>query len=313
MSKPAALEVIGLTKSFGSFAAVSDLSFRVDAGRICGFIGPNGAGKTTTMRICATLDLPDEGEVLVGGVSAIVDARGARHRLGFMPDSYGAYPATTVAEYLDFFARAYGLKGAHRRERLSFACEFTSLEGLLKKEMGALSKGMKQRLCLAKTLLHDPELLILDEPAAGLDPRARVELRELVRSLAGLGKAVLISSHILTELSELCDEVVILERGTLRAAGGVRQILNSLRRQRAHHVRALGDSDGLRRALLEWPGLIDLRAEADGYAFSLSHGEEDAAQLLAELVRRDLKPIEFSPRESNLEDLFLALTEGQVQ
>ncbi|MBL8901090.1 MAG: ABC transporter ATP-binding protein [Planctomycetes bacterium] len=313
MSTTAALEVKGLTKRFGAFTAVRDLSFRVEPGRICGFIGPNGAGKTTTMRICATLELPDEGEVLVGGVSAIEDARGARHRLGFMPDAYGAYPATTVAEYLDFFARAYGLRGAQRRERLRFACEFTSLDGLLAKEMSALSKGMKQRLCLAKTLLHDPELLILDEPAAGLDPRARVELRELVRSLAQLGKAVLVSSHILTELSELCDEVVILERGVLRAAGSVREILASLRRARAHHVRALAAPEDLRRALLEWPGLDELRPEGDGFVFTLAHGVDDAAELLAALVQRGLRPVEFSPRESNLEDLFLALTEGQVQ
>jgi ABC-2 type transport system ATP-binding protein len=313
MSTPAALEVRGLVKRFGAFTAVQELSFRVDPGRICGFIGPNGAGKTTTMRMCATLDLPDEGEILVAGVSALEDARGARHRLGFMPDAYGAYPATTVAEYLDFFARAYGLRGVKRRERLRFACEFTSLDGLLEKEMSALSKGMKQRLCLAKTLLHDPELLILDEPAAGLDPRARVELRELVRSLAKLGKAVLISSHILTELSELCDEVVILERGKLRAAGSVKQILASLRRQRAHHVRALGPAEELRRALLEWPGLDDLREEGDGFVFTLAHGVDDAAELLAALVQRGVRPVEFSPRESNLEDLFLALTEGQVQ
>jgi ABC-2 type transport system ATP-binding protein len=313
MNAPAALEVRGLVKRFGAFTAVQDLSFRVEPGRICGFIGPNGAGKTTTMRICATLDLPDEGEVWIGGVSAIEDARGARHRLGFMPDAYGAYPATTVAEYLDFFARAYGLRGAQRRERLRFACEFTSLDGLLEKEMGALSKGMKQRLCLAKTLLHDPELLILDEPAAGLDPRARVELRELVRSLAKLGKAVLISSHILTELSELCDEVAILERGRLRAAGSVRQILSTLRRRRAHYLRALGPQEEVQRALLEWPGLEDLRLEGDGFVFGIAGGLDDAAALLEALVRRGVRPVEFSQRESNLEDLFLALTEGQVQ
>lgn len=309
----AALEIRGLTKRFGSLCAVDDLSFRVEPGRICGFIGPNGAGKTTTMRICATLELPDEGDVWIGGRSVIEQAREARHRLGFMPDSYGTYPATTVAEYLDFFARAYGLRGAKRREALRWACEFTSLDGLLSKEMSALSKGMKQRLCLAKTLLHEPELLILDEPAAGLDPRARVELRELVRALGRMGKAVLVSSHILTELSELCDEVAILERGKLRAAGDVRTILGQLRGNRMYFLRTLAGEEATSQALLESPGVDDVRPEGDGFAFALSGDPEQAAELLALLVQKGLRPIEFGPRESNLEDLFLALTEGQVQ
>jgi len=197
-----ALSVRGLTRRFDSLTAVDEVSFDVESGEILGFIGPNGAGKTTTMRICATLDLPDEGDVLVDGVSVISHAREARHRLGFMPDSYGAYVHTTVNEYLDFFARSYGLRGRERTRMLDHVRDFTGLRPLEEKLITSLSKGMKQRLCLAKTLLHDPAILILDEPAAGLDPHARVELRELVRALAELGKAVMISSHILSELSQ---------------------------------------------------------------------------------------------------------------
>jgi len=187
----AALCVQNVTKSFGDLDAVKDVSFELAPGEICGFIGPNGAGKTTTMRICATLQLPDDGDVFVDGYSVLADARRVRERLGFMPDAYGAYTSTTNLDYLDFFARAYGLRGAKRRHTINEVMDFTGLTPLADKLTSSLSKGMKQRLCLAKTLLNDPAVLILDEPAAGLDPLGRVELRELVKALAEIDKAIL--------------------------------------------------------------------------------------------------------------------------
>ncbi|MBL8695963.1 MAG: ABC transporter ATP-binding protein [Planctomycetes bacterium] len=311
---PYALEVRGLTKRFGSFVAVNGVSFQVRPGEIVGFIGPNGAGKTTTMRMCATLEMPDEGDVLIEGRSALEDPRAARRRIGFMPDSYGVYPSTTIREYLDFFARAYGLRGETRGRTVGEVIEFTKLDGLEEKLVSVLSKGMKQRLCLAKTLLHDPSVLILDEPAAGLDPRGRVELRELVKALGQLGKAVLVSSHILTELAEMCTSVVIIERGELRATGSVDEVTRRSRKRAAVFVRFLSaDAPQIERALLECPGVTSVRPERGGFLFDCSGSQEELAVILQRLVDSDLRPVEFAAREANLEELFLSLTEGKVQ
>ena len=307
------LDVKGITKSFGSMKAVDDVSFTVERGEICGFIGPNGAGKTTTMRIASTLELPETGDVLIDGVSVLEDARSVRRRLGFMPDSYGAYGATTVLEYLDFFARAQGLRGKDRKRTIEGVVDFTALHPLISKNIDALSKGMKQRLCLAKTLLHDPALLILDEPAAGLDPRARVELRELVTALAETGKAVLISSHILTELSEVCHTVAVIEAGVLQAKGRVDAMMRGTRNEVPVAVRALGDLGDVRRALAESRGVSDPRIEGDSVVFRFEGSDEDRAGLLAELVRRGLQPIDFAARTNNLEDVFMSVTQGIVQ
>jgi len=308
-----ALEVRGITKRFGKLTAVDAVSFGVEKGQITGFIGPNGAGKTTTMRIAATLELPDEGDVLLDGVSVLDDPRGARAKLGFMPDSYGAYPSTTLWEYLDFFARAYDLAGDVRRRRVEEVLEFTSLGPLREKEMSALSKGLKQRLCLAKTLLHDPSILILDEPAAGLDPRARVELRELVRALAGMGKAILVSSHILTELAEMCNSIVVIEAGQLKATGSVGDVTRGIQRAVPVYVRVLEGCDRLERALHELPGIERVRREGEGVVFEHAGTPESLSEVLSGLVLAGLHPIEFTPRAMGLEEVFLSLTEGKMQ
>ncbi|MBI5546917.1 MAG: ABC transporter ATP-binding protein, partial [Deltaproteobacteria bacterium] len=219
------LEVQGLTRLFGDLVAVDGVSFKIEKGSIFGFIGPNGAGKTTTMRIVATLDLPSTGDALVEGYSVSDHPDKVRPLLGFMPDRYGTYDDTTVGEFLDFFARAYGLKGAARTRRVEAVMEFSGLGPLRDRLTTSLSKGMQQRVAMGRALLNDPHLLVLDEPADGLDPRARIELRELLKALAAQGKAILISSHILTELSELCDACAIIERGRLLAAGPIAEIL----------------------------------------------------------------------------------------
>lgn len=310
--KPA-LEVRELSRRFGALRAVDRVSFTVDFGEIVGFIGPNGAGKTTTMRIAATLDLPDEGDVRVDGLSVIERPREVRRRLGFMPDSYGAYTHTTVLEYLDFFARAYELLGPARRAALDQVIEFTVLGGLTEKPIATLSKGMKQRLCLAKTLLHDPAVLILDEPAAGLDPRARIELRELVKALAAMGKAILISSHILSELTEMCDGVVVIERGRVLSAGRVRDVVHRLDRGTHVFVRLLGDTALAERVLLEQPCVETVRPHRGGLVLETRGDDAALAAILAALVERGLAPVEFARQETNLEDVFLSLTEGRVQ
>lgn len=309
-----ALSVRSVTRRFGELTAVDHVSFDVGPGEILGFIGPNGAGKTTTMRICATLELPDEGDVLVDGLSVLSHAREARHRLGFMPDSYGAYVHTTISEYLDFFARAYGLRGRERTRMLDHVKDFTGLRPLEEKLITSLSKGMKQRLCLAKTLLHDPAILILDEPAAGLDPHARVELRELVKALAELGKAIMISSHILSELSQICTTAAVIEAGKLRATGSIEDIVRGVQAQRTGvYLRALAPLEELQRALLEEPGVSGVRQHRAGLLVELEGQEEAQSRLLRSLVSRGLDVIEFTPKSADLEEVFLSLTRGQVQ
>ena len=308
-----ALEIRNVTRRFGSLLAVNDVSFAVESGQVVGFIGPNGAGKTTTMRICATLDLPDAGDVLIDGISVLADPRAVRMRLGFMPDAYGAYPNTTVFEYLDFFARAYGKRGRHRRQLLHEVTEFTALDDMLQKNMDALSKGMKQRLCLAKTLLHNPAFMILDEPAAGLDPRARVELRELVKVLAQRGKAILISSHILTELSEICDGVAVIERGKIRATGSVDEIRRRLRPHRVLEIRCMQGGERACRFLLEQPFVSDPRVAEQRVTVNFEGDEQQAANLLTAMIQAGLEVAEFKSSEIDLEEVFLSLTEGEVQ
>jgi len=266
------------------------------------------------MRICATLELPDEGDVLVDGLSVLSHAREARHRLGFMPDSYGAYVHTTISEYLDFFARAYGLRGRERTRMLDHVKDFTGLRPLEEKLITSLSKGMKQRLCLAKTLLHDPAILILDEPAAGLDPHARVELRELVKALAELGKAIMISSHILSELSQICTTAAVIEAGKLRATGSIEDIVRGVQAQRTGvYLRALAPLEELQRALLEEPGVSGVRQHRAGLLVELEGQEEAQSRLLRSLVSRGLDVVEFTPKSADLEEVFLSLTRGQVQ
>jgi ABC-2 type transport system ATP-binding protein len=323
------LEVRGLRRDYGALRAVDDVSFDLEAGTILGFIGPNGAGKSTTMRILATLDVPTAGEVTLDGRSLVDAPDAVRPLIGYMPDRYGTWEDVTVAEFLDFFARAYGLKGAERRRRLESVMEFTGLGPLAEKLTGALSKGMKQRVALGRTLLHDPKLLILDEPADGLDPRARIELRELLRALADEGKAVLISSHILTELAEICDSCAIIEQGKLLATGKVEELLAQARGVALAElvVRLFPGEEGeavwerTERLLLEQPRVAKVAREGEALRVRLEHeggaasGEwvdETAARLLAVLVGAGVPVCAFTHRERNLEDAFLHVTKGRL-
>lgn len=310
----AVLEVESVVRDFGAFRAVDRVSFQVNAGEVCGFIGPNGAGKTTTMRICATLDLPSYGDVRIAGESVLSRAREARQRLGFMPDAYGAYAVTSVADYLDFFARAYGLNHKERHATINRLVDFVQLGDMLHKDTTDLSKGMKQRLCLAKTLLHDPDLLILDEPAAGLDPRARIELRELVKALGGMGKGILISSHILNELEEMCDSIVVIERGVVMTSGRVDALSSEIKRRAdSLFVRSLSPYLMVERILLEQPGVSKVHAEGEGIIVRFQGDDEMRAGLLKRLVTEDLSIVEFRTENVDLEDVFLDATKGRVQ
>ena len=305
------VDVVNLRKDFGHTRAVDGVTFSFSSGEVVGFVGPNGAGKTTTMRILATLDEPTAGDALVDGVSIVEEPEEARRRVGFVPDALPTHHDITVHEYLDFFARAYRLD--RRKQVVEGIEEFTNLIGIRDKLLKSLSKGMNQRVCLARALLHDPPVLILDEPAAGLDPRARIELRELLKVFAAQGKAILMSSHILTELAEICNAAVIVERGRVLRAGSLDTILTSEGEVRTLRIRALRPAEELHRALLELPGVVDARPDDDEVVVDFNGSDDAASDLLAELIRRGIRIAEFHQQRANLEEVFMNVTTGGVQ
>jgi len=307
------IEFRRLHRHFGSTRAVHDITFDVRRGQVFGYIGPNGAGKTTSMRILATLDLPTWGDAYVDGFSCVNDPDRVRRRLGFMPDYFGTYADVNCYEYLDFFARSYGLVGRERHQALKHTMSFTRLDELAEKPIRGLSKGMKQRLCLGRAMIHDPSVLILDEPANGLDPRARIELREMIRQLAADGKTVLVSSHILTELAEMCDVVGIIERGQLLAVGTVAAIQKQQTPHREVKVKVLGGAE----SLAQWLGRrIDVtKVEVEGEVCHFTHAGEQHSEvaLLREMVIAGFAVAEFGSHSKSLEDVFMEVTRGAVQ
>jgi len=314
-----AFEFRNLHRFFGKLKAVNNVSFKAYRGQVVGFIGPNGAGKTTSMRVLATLDLPTAGDAFVEGISVVDDADKVRQVLGFMPDAFGRYPNVNVFEYLDFYARAYGFKGAKRRDAVDRVLTFTEMHKLAEKPIDTLSKGLSQRLGLGRTLIHDPRVLILDEPAAGLDPRARVELRELIHLLAiDLKKTVLISSHILTELSEICDSAAIIEAGRILACGTVNEIMETLKDRKGRGatsltIRVLRNAELLERQLLEQPFVELVSVSGHSVSFQYSGDDPQRAQLLKNLINQGAEIVEFSGKTESLEDAFMAITEGIMQ
>ena len=289
------------------------MNFEVYGGEVFGYIGPNGAGKTTSMRIISTLDEPTYGDAFVDGFSVVDDPDRVRRRLGFMPDYFGTYQNMNVVEYLDFFARAYELRSYQRRKAIEYVMEFTMLDKLAEKPIDGLSKGMKQRLCLGRTMIHDPAVLILDEPAAGLDPRARIELREMIARLADLGKTVLISSHILTELAEICHRVGIIEQGRLLAVGSVDEINAGSTARSEVKVRVLRDTPRLMQWLRGRGDASEVTERAGLASFVHDGDAEEQAVLLKELIGAGFAVIEFGSKTRSLEDAFLHVTEGRVQ
>ena len=310
---PPLLEVRSLVRRYGKLTAVDDLSFAMARGQVTGFIGPNGAGKTTTMRIAATLDVPDGGDVVVDGLSVQVEPREVRMRIGYMSDQFHPYPNLDVMQYLDFFARAYGLRGKERLRTVRSVASFCGLDTFRERPATGLSKGMGQRLHLAKTLLHDPLLLILDEPAAGLDPQARIDFRVLLKELAAAGKGILISSHILTELGETCDSVVVIERGRRQVAGSIADIQKSVQQEQAVSLRVLRDAEAAHRFLLVQPGVTDVTVDGSRLRFAFAGDDAAMGELLARAIAGGIAVVEFSRTEADLEDIFLRTTKGKLQ
>ncbi len=307
------IELRRIHRFFGKTKAVNDVSFEVQRGQVFGFIGPNGAGKTTSMRILATLELPSYGDAFVDGFSAISDPDLVRKRLGFMPDGCSMYPNMNCAEYLDFFARSYGLVGRERAAALRRSLEFTGLDKIAAKSITGLSKGMRQRLSLGRSMIHRPSVLILDEPANGLDPRARIELRQLIQQLASEGTAILVSSHILTELAEMCDQVGIIERGRLLAVGSVAEIQRGMQGAVKVRLKVLDRAESLESWLTNKEGLSCISRTDQAIQFELIGGPREQASLLRSIMTEGFDVIEFAATTESLEDVFMRITSGAVQ
>jgi ABC-2 type transport system ATP-binding protein len=301
------IHVSGLSKTFGTLKAVNALSFSVESGQVLGFIGANGAGKTTAMRMMCTLELPDEGFVEICGCNVVEKPVQARRHLGWMPDAYGCYSAVSVWEYLDFFGRAYGFRGAELKRRVDEVMGFTALDKIAEQPSAKLSKGQKQRLCLGRTLIPDPEVLILDEPAAGLDPKARIEFKNLVRLLAENGKTLFISSHILSELEEMCDSLLFIDAGSLVHHGSSENLKH---REGAPVLVRVGVDAPLDR-LAEWvtlyPGIECYdRARNGNLRIRVDDGAPaQLATILRAMLQADFPVCEFHREDIRLEDAFV--------
>jgi ABC-2 type transport system ATP-binding protein len=310
------IELQHVCKTFQQFRAVWDLSFKCEAGDVFGFVGPNGAGKTTTMRMMATLLDPDYGDVLIDGVSVLDEPEEIRRIIGYMPDYIGVYEGVEIREYLEFFAAAYRIPPDKRKKLVDEIMEITDLTSVEKKDVSVLSKGMRQRLCLAKTLVHDPKVLILDEPAAGLDPRARIELRLLLKELQKLGKTIVISSHILTELSDICNSVGIIERGIMLTAGRIDDILANAMggpvKQQKLFMKVLGSPDAAVSVLRGLPDIGGVEIDRGLITFTFAQPIESNPGLLRELLTRNVGVVSMAPATQNLEDIFLTVTKGII-
>lgn len=303
-----------LVKSFGSTLAVNELNLEVERGSVTGIVGPNGAGKTTTFLMLATLLMPTSGELIVCGADPVTESQEVRKRLGYMPDFFGIYDNLRVSEYLNFFAATYDIPPAKRDRLADDLLELVDLTVKKDAFVDSLSRGMKQRLCLARALVHDPELLILDEPASGLDPRARVELRSLVLELQRMGKTILVSSHILSELEEMCSHIAILEAGRMVTQGSARDIASGVALKRRFRLRvAGGEVERLEAALASITAVTGIKVEDGVVEVQLEGGDDEAADLLAKLVKDGIRLTSFSEIATGLEEIFMHVTKGIVQ
>lgn len=317
----AIIEIQSVSKAFGKRQAVHNVSLSIESGEIFGLVGPNGAGKTTTMRMLVTLLRPDSGQIFVGGHSVTKNPNEVRRLLGYMPDSFGLYGNMTVLEYLDFFGACYKIAPAKRASLINDLMELVDITHRRDDMVDVLSRGLKQRLSLARVLIHDPSILVLDEPASGLDPRARIEIRELLLEVSRLGKTILFSSHILADVSELCTRVGIIENGQVAAAGALHQLTQQVLPHRQVRIDVLAQlpQAEVEAALLNLAGVSALRLREntgrEGWlSFNIEFLGNDHAlrELLAQVMARGLPVVHFSEETQDLEEIFMRATKGIV-
>ncbi len=306
------IELKGFGKDYGDFTAVGQLDLNIAAGETFGFIGPNGAGKSTTIRFLATLLRASRGDGTVNGHSVTNDPMNVRRSVGYMPDNFGVYDGMKVWEFLDFFAVAYGIGKSRRGQIITKVLELLDLGHKRDDFVNALSRGMKQRLCLAKTLVHDPPVLILDEPASGLDPRARLEVKALLKELRSMGKTILISSHILTELADCCTSIGIIERGEMLISGPIDEVYRKIRGSRQVEIRFTNGMDVGLSVIRSCEGCQNVLIDGDKVVADIDLDDEGLASVFAELAANRVGISSFYEREPTLEDVFMMITKGLV-
>jgi ABC-2 type transport system ATP-binding protein len=307
------IQITNFHKRYGEFVAVENLSMTIPAGELFGFIGPNGAGKSTTIRFLATLLQATAGEGIINGHSVTKDPLGVRKCVGYMPDNFGVYDGMRVWEFLDFFAVAYQIPRSKRKQVIGDVLELLDLMHKRDDFVNGLSRGMKQRLCVAKTLVHDPPLLILDEPSSGLDPRARLEFKALLKELRRMGKTILISSHILSELADTCSSIGIIERGQLLMHGSIDEVYRRIRRNRIIEIRVHdGQHELALRIVRNTPAVRDVQTERGYLVVELEGDDEAVANLHDEFVRQQIRLRSFNDKDPTLEDVFMLVTKGIV-
>lgn len=306
------IEIQGLTKQYGQFKALDNLNLSLSEGTVFGFVGANGAGKSTTFLILATLLQATSGNAFINGISVRENPAEVRKMIGYMPDFFGVYDQLKAEEYLDFYGASYGIPAQEREKLIPQLLELVDLSHKRLSYVDELSRGMKQRLCLARSLIHDPKVLILDEPASGLDPRARVEMRDILKTLKKMGKTILISSHILPELAEMCDEIGVIDNGRLIAHGSVAEIQAKLQGEKVITVRYLGSPENLVSFLEEEPFVSNIEREdgKDHIEFTFKGNEEEQAALLTRAITRQIPILSFTEHVTNLEDVFMEITKG---
>lgn len=304
------LEISKLCKKYGKFNAVNNLNLEVKEGEIFGFVGPNGAGKTTTMKIICGLLAATSGEVFVDGIDAIKDNKRLKEKIGYMPDFFGVYDNLKVSEYLEFYASVYNINGKERTKICNDLLELVDLQNKRDSYVDSLSRGMKQRLCLARSLVHNPKLLVLDEPASGMDPRARFEMKEILRNLKDMNKTIIISSHILPELSELCTTIGIIEKGNIVVHGTVDEIISKVYNNKSLKIRVKDSMEDAVKKIKELPSIGKVTTGENTIEAAFEGGDEEMSEILAHLVLNKIPVVSFSQLDGNLEDIFMKVTEG---
>jgi ABC-2 type transport system ATP-binding protein len=312
VDRMAVIQTIDLHKRYGNFEALKSLNLELEQGDIFGFIGPNGAGKTTTIRILASLLKPTSGKAFVHGIDVEKDPYAVKKILGYMPDNFGVYDGMRLREYLDFFGAAYRIPQKRRAAIIDDVLSLTDLTSKADDFVSAFSRGMKQRCCLAKTLIHDPSVLLLDEPASGLDPRARIEMKELLKTLCGMGKTILISSHILSELSDMCNKIGILEHGEMLASGQIKEIMAKVRQVRELRLEILEGAETTLAILNETAGISDVEHSGNEFHMQSRLNRPQLADLNARLVGSGVRVVFLEEDRGTLEDVFLTVTRGGI-